>query len=181
MHFVSPNFKIISVPITPSSGSTPSSTIFPTQQDLQNRKIIAIETFCALDIDFDPENSGASVLSTVLFTNGFLTLYTSAIKSKTSINKKQEPGLFYDKLPLVKLRNIQNNDTNLTPLPSNGFELFCIRPTELAFNKCKVEFPTGIAMPAAESAVFGFHYLDEGDDGIWWMKAMGFDYIVPAK
>ncbi len=176
MNFISPNTKIISIPITPSGGSTPASTPIPTQQDLQDRKIIAIESYCSIDIDFDPENSGVDVLTPALFSNCFLTLYTSAVKNKAVKGDKQEPGLFYEKIPFPRMRCVQNNDTTLTPLVSNAFAPFLIRPTELAFNKCKIEFPTGITMGQKYSAVLMVHYLDLGDDGAWWMKAMGFDH-----
>lgn len=170
--FISPNSLVISVLVEPSNGSTLAAYIFPTQQELQNRKIIAIESYVNTDIDKDPMNPGVDVLTVPVFNRAFLTLYTSAtgqMSKVTGTGGKQEPGLFYDKLPLCSLRRVQNITVGVTPQASYVKSIFRIRPTELAFNKCKVEFPTTIAIAGAMSAVFTFHYLDEGDDGKMWI------------
>lgn len=181
--FLSPNCKIISVLITPSNNATSSSYIFPTQQELQDRKIVAIEAYCggtathnSADILNDPLNPAISVLSDLLFQNGFLTLYTSAVRNDTAFAKHQESGLFYDKIPLCRLRPVQSGFVAQVPAASTARgSIFMIRPTELSFNKCKVEFPTPVAMDGQYSAVFVFHYLDKGDDGSQWMRSMGYD------
>lgn len=167
--FVSPNSLMLSVPITPSAGFTLSSSIFQPQQELQNRKIIAIEAYCDLDIEFDPLNPNTPVLPYAAFRNAYLTLYTSLPPVNAGSGGLQQPGLFYDKIPLVSLRRVQNNDTALTPLPSFAQDIFRIRPTNLAFQKCKVEFPTPISLAEVSSAIFMFHYLDLGDSGEKWM------------
>ena len=176
MNFVSPNAKTVSVLINPSGGNSVASTLFPTQQDLQDRKIVAIEAFSVLDMSFDPLNSGQPVLSVPVFNAAFLTLYTSAVPNPSYGNANQQAGDFYDKLPLSSMRRVQNYTTAVTQNSNLSSGLFLIRPTELAFNKCKVEFPTTVAMANSMSAVFVFHYLDKGDDGIFWMKAMGYDF-----
>lgn len=168
--FISPNSLVVSVLLNPSGGNTLASTIFPTQQELQNRKIIAIETFCNLDIQNDPLNPGIGVVPYAIFRNAFLTLYTSMPPTNPAAKPSmQQPGLFYDKVPFASLRRVQNNDTSLTPLPSFSRDIFRIRPTELAFNKCKIEFPTSVTQAAQYSAVFVFHYLDIDDTGAAYM------------
>jgi hypothetical protein len=165
---------MVSVLVTPTAGSSPASAIFPTVQELQDRKVVAIEAYCGIDITSDPNNPGIPVLDTTIFPLAFLTLYTSAVPNKSFFNKFQESGDFYSKVALASMRRVNNNDTTLTPLPSFTNDIFMIRPTELAFNKCKVEFPTGVAMASPQSAVFLFHYLDKGDDGTSWMNTMGY-------
>ena len=170
--FFSPNTKIISVQINPSGGNTPASVTFPTQEDLINRKIVSIECFSVLEMPLDPLNPGVVNLSQPVFQGGFLTLYTSAVKNPNNFSKDQEPGLFYEKVPLVALRRI------FTPLATSSqgsvYERFIIRPTEINFNKTKVEFPNTIAMANPMSAIFMFTYLDMGDDGTNFMQALGF-------
>lgn len=171
--FISPNNKVVSVLINPSSNLTPGGVTFPTQQDLENRKIVAIEAYSVRDIPFDPLNPGTPVLPDTAFVQAFLTLYTSAVNNKTNFSSRQEPGLFYDKYPLVSMRRTQNN-VAAGSYPSFVQDIFLIRPTELAFNKCKIEFPNPVALATTASAVFVFHYLDKGDDGVAWMNAMGY-------
>jgi hypothetical protein len=163
---------VVSVLIEPSSNTSPAAQMFPTVQDLQNRKVIAIETYCNIDFDKDPNNPGIDVLSVPVFNRAFLTLYTSASGDGTNISGKggkKEPGLMYNMIPLSSIRRVQNNDFSLSPLASFSKEIFRIRPTFLSLNKCKIELPTSITMQAPQSAVFVFHYLDEGDDGTMWM------------
>lgn len=167
--FISPNSLIVSVVLTPSSGNTLAATIFPTQQELQGRKIIAIETFADIDIENDPLNPDTPVIDATIFKNAFLTLYTSMPPTNAGSGGTQQPGLFYDKIPFASLRRAQNNDTALTPLPSFAKDIFRIRPTELAFNKCKIEIPTPQTLSTPKSCVFVFHYLDLNDPGTKWM------------
>jgi hypothetical protein len=177
--FLSPNSKLISVLITASGGTTVSSYTFPTQQDLENHKIIAIESFCADDMGLDPLNPAVPVLTSAIFNNAFLTLYTAPVKTKNTMTQKQEAGLFYDKIPLIRLRNVENNNTSGSVTASGSRELFLIRPTELTFNKTKVEFPNNQAIANTFSAVFLFHYLDKYDDGDYYMRAMGYPPLKP--
>lgn len=162
--FRSPNSKPVSVIISPSSGTTKAFYQFPTQEDLQDRKIVAIEAYCGVvDIINDPNNASNLVIPQAVFANAFLTLYTSAVTDALPGKKKtQEPGLFYDRIPLASLRRVNNYDVAQTPLPSNSNGIFLIRATELAFNKCKVEFPTPVSISQSYGAVFTFHYLDKG-------------------
>jgi hypothetical protein len=172
--FISPNFKMVTVLINPSNGNTPASQIFQPEQELQDRKIIAIESFTNADVAFDPLNTGTPIMPIASAQYWFLTLYTSGVKNQLMFSQKQEAGLFYDKIPYGKLRAVSANDTAATGSSFSRNGLFIIRPTELAFNKCKVEAPTSAAQGAAYSACFGFHYLDKDDDGLWWMDAMGY-------
>lgn len=180
--FLSPNSKLISVLVTPSNNTTQASYTFPSQQDLQDRKIVAIEAFTSgtdahngADILNDPLNPGNLCLTDLLFQNCFLTLYTSAVRN-VSFTEHQDAGLFYDKIPLSRLRPVQSGFVGQTPAASTSRgAIFMIRPTEIAWTKSKVEFPTTVALTASQSAVFMVHYLDKGDDGVQWMKSMGYD------
>ncbi len=176
MQFISPNAMGISVEITASNGSTPAVTPFPTQEDLQDCKIVAVEAFSAVDMPYDPLNSGIPILSVPLFNACYLSIYTSAVKGNQPWNKNQQPGLFYDYIPLNVMRPVINY-TGFIQQPSNMVSgKFLIRPTELAFNKCKIQFPTPVAMTSTYSAFFVFHYLDKGDDGVSWMRYMGYNF-----
>jgi hypothetical protein len=175
MEFLSPNVKAVSVLLTPSSNNTMASYTFPTQQDLENRKIVAIEAFCGgVDVLYDPLNSGVQVMGIDLFQSAFLTLYTAAVTNPLMNGGQQQAGLFYDKIPLPRLRMVQNSYAQALPAPSNSGGPFIIRPTEISFTKSKVEFPTNVPLTTQKTATFLFHYLDLGDNGDWWLKAMGF-------
>lgn len=168
--FISPNCLNVSVKLTPSGGTTKESWTFPTQEELANRKIIAIETFSDVDMTDDPENSGRFPPTTALFNKLFLTLYTSSVPASNDAGSTQQPGLFYDRIAFSSLRRVQNNDFNLSPIPSFSKEIFRIRPTFLVFTKCKVQCPgPPLAIADTFSGVFTFHYLDIDDDGAGWM------------
>lgn len=168
---------MVSVLINPSGGFSPASVTFPTQQDLENRKIVAISAYSVDDMTNDPNNPGVATMTAAVFKQSFLTLYTAAVRNRNVFTQHQEPGLFYDKIPLSQLRNVWNNDTATATRSSGSPNLFLIRPTEITFNKTKIEFPTPVAMANPMSAVLMFHYLDKGDDGTFWLQAMGFPMI----
>lgn len=174
-NFLSPNSKSISVLIEPSAGFTKASYIFPTQLDLQNRKIIAIEAYCGeVDCIYDPNNSQSKTMPPFLFMNSFLTLYNASVGNRNMTNKQQEAGEFYSRIPMVKFRAMQNPYNTGGPQPSSAQGVYVIRPTEIEFTKTKVEFPTPIAIDQDYYATFVFHYLDKGDPGEWFMRALGF-------
>jgi hypothetical protein len=173
LKFIAPNTKSISVKITASGGFTAASYEFPTQQDLQNRKIIAIESFCDLDFTFDPNNSAVRTLPVLLFNQAFLSVYNSAVRNPNMAARTQQAGLFYDKIPLCKMRTM-NNYIGAIGGPSNANDIFIIRPTEINWNKTKVEFPTPVAFTGTYYATFVVSYLDINDNGDWWLRAMGF-------
>lgn len=155
------NTEIVSVELTPTGGNTNTSYKFPTPEELFDHLIVAVEVFADVDMAFDPNNSGNTPPSTPIFNAAFLTLYTSSVPAIKDEASTQQPGLWYDKVPFSSMRRVQNNDITLTPLPSFSKDLFRIRPTFLVFNKCKVEFPTGVAIGNNVSAVVMFHYLDK--------------------
>lgn len=160
--FVAPNSLAIECVITPSGGFTKTLNPFSNQQQLVNKKVIAIETYYNIDIANSPVTSGNPIIGQDLFVGAYLSLYTSTMKD-------QRPGLFYDLIPFPSLRRVQNNDTAATPLGSFSTDLFRIRPTELSWEKCSVVFPTAIAAGRVFSAVFNVYYLDEGDAGTNYM------------
>lgn len=159
----------VSVIITPSNGNTLASYIFPSQQELFGKKIIAIESYCAIDCSVDPNNAGYRPLPITIFRAAFLTLYTSVTADPAQAPSTQQPGLFYDRTPFPSLRRLSNYGADSEGVFASGINsgMFQIRPSFLAFNKCKVEFPTPIDISAQGliSAVFTFYYLDDGDDG----------------
>lgn len=163
--YMAPNTLMVSVPLQASGGFTQAGYIFPTQQQLFNHRIVSVEAFSSLDIASDPNNSGYTAMPPSVFKNAFLTLYSSTQDPDTT----QQPGLWYDKIPMCKMRMARNGDTELSY--ANG--PFIIRPTQMSFNKCKVEFPTTTALADNVSAVFLFTYLDIGDKGRSWMQVPG--------
>jgi hypothetical protein len=178
MLFVSPNSMAISVQLNTSSGITQSSTKFPTQDVLINRRIVAIESFCSTDAIYDPLNSGYVPMPPDVFNASYLTLYRSnntgenkarkvALEARGIVTSK-EPGLYYDMLPMFKTRTANNNYSGLNPQASFVNDIFIISPTCLNWQKCTVNFPTNVACASNVSACFYVHYLDEGDDGAWF-------------
>ena len=146
-----------------------SSTVFPAQDELINRRIVAIETWCDTDAATDPINTDQICMPPSVFNAAYLTLYRSNNVGGSKRDGK-EPGLYYDKLPLYKLRTAINYNSAINPQASCVNGIFIIDPTCLNWVKCKVEFPTNVACAANVSACFTVHYLDEGDDGEWFRQ-----------
>lgn len=171
MDFVSPNSLAVSAIINVTAGSLSTQNPFPEVNDLQNCKVIAIESFCSTDAGSDPVNGGRTPLAPAQFNQAFVTLYTS---NMTNANKSafpgKQPGLFYDQTPLYRFRTANNSDTSITPQASFVRDIFIMRPTIINWKKSFVGFPTPVADPGgALSACFIVHYLDVNDNGDWWL------------
>ena len=166
--FVSPNTLLIECIIQPSGGSTQQKNPFGTQMQLQNRKIIGIETLSNQDVTNSPISTGNPVITSPIFKGAFLTLYTTSINQNGKLVRPE--GLWYDQIPLSVLRRVHNYDVTAAAVTSGGSDVFRLRPTEIAWTKCYVSIPAPIAIGAsAMSALFLVHYLDEGDPGTQYM------------
>lgn len=159
---------MLECPINPSGGFTQGKNPFATQQQLQNRKIIAFETFSNQDVLNSPITPANPVIPASVFQGAFLTLYTAAIPA-TSTSPKQAEGLYFDQLPLSMFRRMYNANTNATAATSGGSRLFMIRPTEMSWTKCYISIPTSLPLSQVSSALLLVHYLDINDDGKEYM------------
>lgn len=170
--FISPNSLLIECIINPSGGNTQQKNPFGTQQQLQNRKIIGIETLSLQDIVASPISTGNPNLPQSIFRNAFLSLYTTSVYNVDAHGKKvlaRPEGLFYDQLPLPILHRLTNADTTVNNVTSSTRDVFRVRPTEISWTKSYVSIPTPISLAAPVSALFIIHYLDEGDPGDRYM------------
>ena len=167
LYFVSPNFLIVSVPISVNGGNANTYTNWGPQQQLVNCKVVAIETYCALDTTADQNNPGNTVISASVMTKAAVTLY----RNDPVTNK---PGLWYQYVPLTRLRLMNNNDTTQTPLASFVRDPFVIPPSILTYEKCQLNFPTSppLAVAANTSALFGISYLSPGEDSGGWYEVV---------
>lgn len=169
MHFyVTPNVQLIECIIAPSGGTTQQKNPFGTQQQLQNRKVIAIETFSNQDVTNSPITTANPVIPANVFQNSFLTMYTAAIPPAHGIAEQKE-GLYFDQLPLSMFRRQYNADATPLNVTSGGGELFRIRPTEMSWTKTYVSIPTPIPISQAYSMLLLVHYLDINDQGKEYM------------
>ena len=161
--FISPNSKLIEVIVTPSSGSTLSKYNFGTEQDLQGKKIVAIEAFSDQDMIGSPISGGTSLIPIGVFKVSWLTLYRASVPAKDGYPAQNE-GLYYDQVPLPRLRNVNNyvNDTNLATSSSNT--LFRIMPAEMSWTKCYITCQPTASISSTYSAVFLVHYLNENQN-----------------
>lgn len=156
--------------INPSGGNTQNKNPFGTQQQLQNRKIIAFETFSNQDVANSPITPANPVIPATVFAGAFLTLYTSAIPADPAKGiQKQAEGLYFDQLPLSMFRRMYNANTSASAATSGGSRLFMIRPTEMSWTKCYVSIPTSLPLTQVCSVLLLVHYLDINDDGKEYM------------
>lgn len=174
-NFRTPNFLMVSVPLTPDgSGNALSSYIFPPQQQLYNRKVVAIEMFSGDDITVDPNNPGNIPLDAAGMKAANISFYTQRSGPPTPVDEFQQAGVWFDKLPATRLRAMNNFNAQITPTTSWGPGIFIIRPTEISWEKSSINFASNFAVGSNSSAVFGIHYLDPGDNGLWlygiWKK-----------
>ena len=156
--------------INASGGNTQQKNPFGTQQQLQNRKIIAIETFNNQDVTNSPITTSNPVIPFNIFQASFLTMYTAAIPAGAG-KPGQAEGLYFDQLPLCMFRRQFNANNLASAAGSGGGELFRIRPTEMSWTKCYVSIPTPVSMGSATSysMLLLVHYLDINDDGHAYM------------
>lgn len=157
--FVSPNAIMIEVLITPSGGNTVSMTPFNEQQQLLNRPIVAIQAFCNLDMTYSPLSSGVPVIPVALFNAAFIEINRAGNKASSG-----KAGLYYKRIPLSAMRNMQNNYSGLNPSPSFSRDLFRVKPMYFQWPDSNIVFPTSIAQAAVYSVPLLIHYLLEGED-----------------
>lgn len=160
-YFISPNFLMIEVILTPSSGTTVAITPFLEQQQLLNRPIVAIETFSNLDMTYSPLSSNVLVIPVAMFNAASLSINRAGNQAK---GPGAKTGLYYKNMPLSMLRRMRNNYTGLNPSPSNGAELFRCQPMFIQWPDSTINFNTPVAQAAIYSVPIGIHYLLEGQD-----------------
>ena len=160
--WVSPNNKLVECVLNPSTGGTQQKNPFGTQKDLQNKKIVAIETFNNIDCAYSPISSGNAVIPVSVWQTSFVTFYRASIPATDGFPAQSE-GLYYDQIPLSRLRTNQNYYT-VSSSGSGNNNLFRIKPTELSWTKCYVTCTPSIPIGSAVSALFLVHYLNEHED-----------------
>lgn len=175
-HFIAPNSLLIECVLTPSNGTTQQKNPFATQMQLQNKRIIAIEAYNPTDAAYSPISTGNPCIPQGIFPFAFLTLYTASLFNVPAPGQKavleRGEGLWYDQLPLTSLRRNNNYYTGVFGgnQNSNTNSLFMMRPTEVSWTKSYVTIPNPQQLLQQVSALFTVYYLDEGDDGAWFMS-----------
>ncbi len=163
MHYMQfPNTQMIECVINPSNALTIAKNPFGQEQQLQNRKIVGIEALSNQDCTNSPISSNNLVITKPIFNNSYLSLYTSAIAG-------QREGLYYDQIPLSRLRTVQNMDATAANATSGARDVFMLRPTEISWGqKSYIYIPVPVTCAATYSALLLVHYLDQGDPGFEW-------------
>lgn len=174
MDLVFPNSQLIECVISPSGGFTISKNPFGQEQQLQNRKIVALETFSNQDCLNSPISSGNLIVPPAIFKQSFLSLYTSAIWG-------QREGLYYDQIPIGRLRTLQNMDATAADVTSGARDVFRVRPTEISWGqKSYITIPIPVTCAATYSVVLLVHYLDQDDPGFVWEPTYFPGMPIPA-
>jgi hypothetical protein len=158
MHnFFAPQSVMIEVLIKPSGGNTVTQTPFTEQQQLLNRPIIGIESYCATDMTNSPLSSGVAVIPVALFLGAFLNIQRAPMAGS-------DAGLWYKNIPLSRLRAVKNDYTALNPSASSAQGVFLVKPMSFQWPDSNVSFPTSLAQAAPYSVPFLCHYLLEHED-----------------
>lgn len=160
---ISPNMMLIECLLIPSGGTTQQKNPFGPNMQLQNHKVIAIEALSNQDIAYSPITTGTPVIPANVFSNGFLSLYTAAFKQGHDVVRPE--GLWYDQIPLARLRTINNYNSTAGFVTSGSNQILRIQPTEVSWTKSYVACPNSVAITVTYSALFLVHYLNIGDDG----------------
>jgi len=153
---------MIEVIITASGGFTVAATPFGEQQQLLNRPIVAIETFCAEDMAYSPLSAGVPVIPVALFNAAFIDIMRSG--DKWHGKEGQRAGLWYKNVPLSTMRRVRSNYTGLNPSPSGVMDLFRVKPMFFQWPDTQIKFPTSQAQAGTYSVPFQVHFLLEGED-----------------
>ena len=160
--WVSPNSKLVECVITPSTSMTPSKSPFGTEKDLQNKKIVAVESFAGTDVINSPISTSNPITPLQIFNSSFVTFYRASVPAHDGFPAQVE-GLYYDQIPLARLRTCINQLSN-TAVPSGNNQMFRIVPTEFSWTKSYVTCAPSVAQATPVSALFLVHYLNEGAD-----------------
>jgi hypothetical protein len=182
--FVSPNYLLVECIIQPSSGTTATKNPFGTEKQLQNKKVVAIETFCNQDVTNSPISTTNQVVPLSVFNSLFFSAYRSSTpmskyhdgrvytpkdREWNSINAEifpsQNEGLYYDQLPLASMRRVLNMNSTAGTAVSGSRELWRVKPAEFAWTKSYCTSSPAVAITQTYSALFGIHYLNE--DQAW--------------
>jgi len=161
--WVSPNSVLIECVIVPSTGGTTNKNPFGTQKQLQNKKVVAIESFSNQDVVNSPISQANPCINAQVFNTSFLTLYRASTPA-TGNSPAQNEGLYYDQLPFSVLRRVVNQNNVGVNLTSSCMDLFRINPTEMSWTKCYVTCTPSVPISSAVSALFLVHYLNEYQD-----------------
>jgi hypothetical protein len=142
---------------------------FGQQQQLANKKVVAIETFSFQDITYSPISTTNQVVSQAVFKICYLSLYRASVPEFRAKNglvfPASDEGLYYDKIPLSRLRMVGNADTTAGSVTSNNqSSMFRIKPAEMSWTKSYIFCANSVAMAGPQSVVFMIHYLNQQED-----------------
>ena len=149
--------------INPSTSNTTYKNPFGTEKDLQNKKIVAIETFSAADISYSPISPKNPVIPINVFLTSFVTFYRASIPAHGG-QPQQNEGLYYDLIPMARLRTGNNYTTGAGNQGSTNNNLYRVVPTEFSWTKSYVTCTPAVGITQPYSALFLIHYLNENQD-----------------
>ena len=166
--YICPNYTLVECIINPSTGNTTYKNPFPQVKELQNRKVVAIETYSAQDFTFSPISSSNPVIPQSVFQTAFLTLYRASTPEIRNggrlVFPAQQEGNYYDQIPLSSLRRVANMDQTSGNVTSAASQLFRTKPAEMTWTKSYVTATPPVAISSPVSSLFGVHYLNENED-----------------
>jgi len=166
--WVTPNCLLIECIINPSVGVTSTINPFGQQKEMQNKKVVAMESFSNQDQRFSPISTINPVVNQSVFQTSFLTLYRASVPAHKNHSGQMFPasneGLYYDKIPLCRLRLVTNMDQTAANTTSASNMMFRIKPAEMSWTKSYVWCSPSTAISQAQSALFLVHYLNQEED-----------------
>ncbi len=138
---------------TDASNNTITPALFSagTENFLKDRKIIAIESFCRLDMPFSPISPGVPVITAPQFKNAWLLLMRN--------DGNGVHGGDFVKVPLTLMRRIINTGAlGWSP------ELFRLDPTTVSWTDSSINTANSISSSTLISVPFLVTYLLEAQD-----------------
>jgi hypothetical protein len=165
-NFISPNILGIECLIVASAGFTQSKNPFGTQKELQNRKVVGIQTYSNQDIVNSPISTTAKIVPANVFNGCFLTLYRSLTPMLNNQGQivNQAEGLWYDLIPLCNLRNTNNNSTTPLSTTSGNNTFFAMQPAEISWTKSYITIAPAIPVTENYAVFMNVHYILENQN-----------------
>lgn len=164
--FISPNSLLVECVINPSNGQTVNKNPFGQQKQLDNCKVVAIQSFSDQDITYSPISSGNKNIPLSVFQTSTLTMYRAASKDNVHNNPAFAEGLYYDQIPLAAMRTTANNSNFQAGVFGASFTnmMFRLNPSEIAWTKTYITCSPSVSIASPFSALFLVHYTRPDQD-----------------
>jgi len=145
------------------SGLISGSFAFAQQDQLNDRWIISMQAYSAVDMPNSPLQPTFPVVPDSVFAAGFLTIF----RLGRLVMGSGKSGNWYKNMPLVSLRNAYNMYSTV----SSNLDLFRCDPMKVSWQDTNINFPFATAFSGQASVPFLVDYLLEDQDPIPYMRA----------